>query len=195
MLFGFTLISASATEHTIYQGTCLVYNEFLKSLDSQTYQFRYDDKNKIFYFVTNDFITTGWINLTKDNLAQLRRNFEKYFEWEKTAVQNNVTLNRELPESGFTQQVTWKFGGDWFYSKNLTLKFKFFSQNEKRHQLVLQTNKAPSTSNQFITYQIEGYYFDKVQAQAFYNAITAENISKELEKIAQKNQVTDSLFN
>ena len=182
-----------ADEHVIFKGKCGEYNDVWKTMNDQDYQIRYDDEEEVFYFVSSDWISTSWIYLTRNNLAKLRTIFEKYFEWETTAVQNKVKLEKEIPDSKITQRVTWKWGDDWYSATGLVISFTFFSQNETRHQLVLSTNKV-SSSNMFIDFNIEGFYFEKDQVRAFYNAISESNITKELETI-KKDKATESLFN
>jgi hypothetical protein len=180
-------------EHTIFSGKCGEYNDAWKTLNDQDYQIRYDDEEDVFYFVSSDWISTSWIYLNRTDIAKIRIIFEKYFEWEITAVQNKVKLQREIPDSKIIQRVTWKWGDDWYSANDLILNFTFFSQSETRHQLILATNKVKS-SNMFINFSIEGFYFDKEQVRSFYNAISDANITKALDDI-KKNKAAESLFN
>jgi len=73
------------------------------------------------------------------------------------------------------------------------MRFTFFSQSKSRHQLVLKTNKARSTTNQFIEYEIEGYYYDHAQVRAFYDAISEDSIAAAMEEIKKQKDI-ESLF-
>jgi hypothetical protein len=180
-------------EHTIFTGKCREYIDALEMFNDKDYRIRYDDEDDVFYFVSSDWISSSWIDLSRNDLAKLRRTFEKYFEWEAIAVENKVELEKEIPDSEITQRVVWKWGDDWYSSNGLILNFTFFSQSESRHQLILSTNKVGS-SNMFIDFSIDGFYFEKEQVRAFYNAILEENITKALEDI-EKNKAAESLFN
>ncbi len=192
LLTGF-IVSANAKEHLFFQGKYGEYNEYSKSLTLEDYAIKYDDEEDVFYLRTSDWMNNAWTFLTRDDLAQLRKNFEKYFEWEKLAVEKQTTIEKEIPDSKINTRVVWEFGDDWYSYKGFTLSFIFFSQDANRHQLVLLSNKATS-SNQFVTFQIEGFYFDKSQIQELYDAISEENIEAKIKEIQNQKDMED-LFN
>ena len=187
------ITQATANEHLLFTGKCYEFNDLIKEFSSEEYAIKYDDKDDIFYLRTSDWINNAWIHLTWNDLAKLRMNLEKYFEWEKLAVEKSVKLEKALPNSEISTKVTWKFGDDWYSAWYFTLNFTFYSQNTSRHQLVLTSSKATG-SNQFVTYKIDGYYFDKKHVQQLYDAINEEALKKQVAEI-KKNKEAETLFN
>lgn len=183
-----------ADEHLLYSGKCYKFNDVLKTSDDADYAIKYDDEDDVFFLRIDDWINKAWIHLTRNDIAKLRKNIEKYFEWEKLAVEKAVKLEKDLPDSTINTEVTWKFGDDWQSAMGLNVYFVFFSQNTTRHQLVLYSSKATSYKNQFITYKMDDLYFDKNQVQQLYNAIKEETLSKQLEEIKKNNEIKN-IFN
>lgn len=184
---------ANADEYLLFTGKCYEYNSIGKSLSNKDFALKYDDESDVFYLRTSDWMNDAWIHLSWKDLDKLRKIFEKYFEWEKLAVEKQITLEKEIPDSTIKTKVTWEFGDNWYSDKNFILGFIFFSQSSTRHQLVLQTSKAIG-SNQFVTYKIDGYYFDKHQVQIFLDSIDEEKIKKQIEKFKKDKEQKD-LFN
>ena len=183
-----------ADEHLLYSGKCYIFNDVLKTSDDADYAIKYDDEDDVFFLRIDDWINKAWIHLTRNDIAKLRKNIEKYFEWEKLAVEKAVKLEKDLPDSTINTEVTWKFGDDWQSAMGLNVYFVFFSQNTTRHQLVLYSSKVTSYKNQFITYKMDDLYFDKNQVQQLYNAIKEETLSKQLEEIKKNNEIKN-IFN
>jgi len=179
-------------EHIIFRGNCLIYNDYYERLQNQEYQIKYDDKENVFYFYSSFFGIKTWIYLNRNNFTKMRTIFDKYFEWEDTAIKNKVTVNRDIPDSRITQSVSWTSGTYWYSSNRLSFAFKLFSQSETRHQLIMSFSQV--TSN-YIDYQMDNLYFDKNQVRALYNTISDTNITKELDTIKKKKGSADSLFN
>ena len=97
LILSFAYINAD--EHLLFSGKCGEYNSVWKNLNEKDYAIKYDDKDNVFYFRTADWINNAWIYLTWEDVAKLRKNLEKYFEWEKIAIENKVTIEKKLPFS------------------------------------------------------------------------------------------------
>lgn len=188
-----TFAYVNADEYLLFSGKCGEYNDVWKNMNERDYALKYDDENDVFYLRTADWINNAWIHLSWNDIAKLRTILEKYFEWEKLAIEKKVKLEKELPNATIATKVTWKYGDDWYSARNFQLSFVFFSQSESRHQLVLMTSKATG-SNQFVTYKIDGYYFDSNQVKQFYDAL-GDNAIKEKIKEFKNNKEKESLFN
>ncbi len=186
-------IFAFSDEYVIFTGTGFVYNDLLKTSTDTTFAFKFDDEQKVFYLVTADFLITGWIILTPDDLTKLRPNLDKYMEWERTAVVKGVEIEKELPNSTIATRVIWKYGDDWHNSNDIQLSFTFFSQNKSRHQLVIGSNKVTSPKNEYITYKLDQLYLDKDQVQAFSKGISAQQIEIATKDHEQK-KTNEDLF-
>lgn len=188
------ICSVFAGEYTLYSGKCSEYNSIFENLIDKDFQIRYDDENNQFYFYISDWINTAWIVLSKEDLILMCKNFNKYFEWEKLAIEKSTKLGKELPESKIKTKVVWKFGDEWCNSDGFDLNFMFFSQNTTRHQLVLYSNKVSASRNQFITYKIDGLYFDLYQVKDFYEALDESKLDIQIQKIKSDKEI-ENLFN
>ena len=184
--------SISADEILIYKGNASHYNEFLSGMTDAQFSIKYDTEKKIYYFFSSDIMNKGWVKLTESQLVKIRGTLKKYLDWEKTAVDNQVEINKEFPESALYSDVIWNFGEDW-YSSSLTMSFKFFSQSKTRHQFILFSNKVSARSNEFIDYKIETFYFDKKNVNNFIDGISEEAI-KNIISEAEKNKEIEDLF-
>lgn len=185
--------SAIADEYVVYVAKGYTYNELLKTLTGTQFAIKYDDEEKQFYLNTANIMTTGWIFLNDDDLKTLRANLAKYLQWEKTARQKGVEIQKVLPNSQITAKVGWKFGDDFYISNGLTVTFTFFSQSKTRHQLVIASNKVYSSGNQFITYKLDSLYLDRDQVVALSKGISPDRIKNAI-KDHEKMKANESLF-
>lgn len=193
ILLLFSIFYINADENLMFSGKCYEYNSFLKGFVDKEYAIKYDDESDIFYLRTSDLLNNAWIHLSWNDVSKLRKNMEKYFEWEKIATEQKAEIEKQLPDSTITTKVTWKYGDNWYSANSFNLSFVFFSQDITRHQFVLSTSKATG-SNQFVSYKIDGYYFDKEQVQELFDAINEENIKKQISDF-KKNKEKEALFN
>jgi len=182
--------SISAEEILIYQGKASHFNEFLDGLTDAQFAIKYDTEEKIYYFFSSDIMNKGWVKLTEKQFVLFRNTLNKYLQWEKTAIEKQVEINKEFPKSALSCDVIWKFGEDWYYS-NLTMSFKFFSQSKTRHQFILYSNNVSSNSNEFVDYKIEPFYFDKKHVSDLIAGISEEAIKNIISEAAKKKEVED----
>ena len=155
----------------------------------------YSNDSDIFYFKRSD----DWIDLTHDDMSKLCRTLKKFLDWEKIAVEKEFEVNKEIPDSTITTNVSFKQSDKQYYAKNLTLKFNFISKNTKKHQLCISADKIEGGE---YGYEIVGYYFDKYEIQQLYNSILEDKLNKTVleikDKINKKNKMNeeiDSLLN
>jgi uncharacterized protein (UPF0332 family) len=191
ILFCFYSIFIFADEILIYKGTASNYNSMLKQMLDNDFAIKYDTEKQIFYFYSSDFMNSGWVKLTETQLISFKNTLSKYIDWEKMAIEKSVKVDKEFPDSKISTDVTWKFGDDWYTSRDLDMYFKFFSQNTKRHQFILYSNKVNSSSNQFIDYKVEPLYFDKKQVEDLINGISEDAIKKVIDKFTQSKSIED----
>ena len=192
-LFLFIASSAIGGEHTIFTGQYNQYNTFLKKLVPKDYKISYEDKENVFYLYMEEFVQDAWIALGTKEMIQLRGTIEKYFEWEKTAIDNKVTLDKEFPDARIKTKVIWTSGSNAYTSNpsGLTLVFSFFSQNTQRHQFTVESTEARSVHNSYITYKMETMYFDKLQINELYKAISEENLQKQIKAVEEQKKKED----
>tara|TARA_A200000113_G_scaffold131082_1_gene117916 strand:+ start:693 stop:1295 length:603 start_codon:yes stop_codon:yes gene_type:complete len=191
LILFFCMHSISAEEIVIYQGKASHFNEFLSGMTDSQFAIKYDTEEKIYYFFSSDIMKKGWVKLTETQLVEFRGTLNKYLQWEKTAIEKQVEIDKEFPESALSCDVVWKFGEDWYYS-NLTMSFKFFSQSKTRHQFILFSNNVSSKSNEFVDYKIEPFYFDKKHVSNLVDGISEEAIKNIISEAAKKQEIEDS---
>lgn len=175
-----------ADEIAIYVGNGYNYNEILGSMVDTHFAIKYDTEKDQYYFYTYDFMTKGWVFLTNKDLEKLRNILTKYKKWEKTAIENEVEIEKEFPNSQISGKVVWKSADEWFSASNITIHFSFFSQNKYRHQLVIFSNKVNAFSNEFMVFKIEPIYMDKNQVEDFLHGISSDSINIKLKEYSEK---------
>jgi len=136
----------------------------------------------------------SFVYISESDIVSLRKTIDKYLEWEALAVEKQVTLEKAIPDSTISGPVVFRFGDDWYSASALELYFSFLSQNENRHQLVINSNKVESRTNSFIDYKIETLYLDKEQVLLFKDGISEEAFTKKLDDFEDQKDV-DSMFN
>lgn len=72
--------------------------------DSQ-FAIKYDTEEKIYYFFSSDIMKKGWVKLTETQLVEFRGTLNKYLQWEKTAIEKQVEIDKEFPESALSCDV------------------------------------------------------------------------------------------
>jgi glucan-binding YG repeat protein len=190
LILFFCMHSISAEEIVIYQGKASHFNEFLEGMTDAKFAIKYDTEEKIYYFFSSGIMNKGWVKLTETQLVVFRSTLNKYLQWEKTAIEQQVEIKKEFPESALSCDVLWKFGEDWYYS-NLTMSFKFFSQSKTRHQFILYSNNVSSSSNEFVDYKIEPFYLDNKHVSDLIDGISEEAIKNIIAEAAKKQEVED----
>jgi len=188
------IIISYSEEYVLFGGEAYNFNEYIESMSRVNYHMKYDDEYKVYYLFLSDYSNSVWIELHDKEMNLLRNNINKYYEWEKLAVEKQVKLEKELPNSSFITNVTWETLDKWYSSNFLNLNFIFFSQNINRHQLVIYTNKVESTENEYIDWKMEDLYFDKNDVDYLYENIKVESINNFIKKHEEQKN-TESLFN
>lgn len=133
--------------------------------------FGFYDRNDVFAFkVTDDF---------KDQL-------DKYFEWEKTATENEVEIEREIGE----------FHSLMFSGENIIFEAKtyIFSQSPTRHQFVIEFGRTYGMEPPHNEYNdIRPLYFEFKDVKKLRYWVSDEGVEEGKEIIAEKEEV-DALF-
>lgn len=173
-----------ASQYVYYEGTC---GQVISGKQSNVkYQLRYDDETEDLIFVreVGKSLTTFFI--TKANIDNLRKAIEKYNEWESIAIQNEKTLQKDIPDVGFTtSELLSVYGVNRQHS--VDIYFTFFSQNVENHQIVIRGNKKSGA--------MEDYYFSKGQANKLFEAISEAKLQEFKEALKAQKENEDSMFN
>lgn len=173
-----------ASQYVYYEGTC---GQVISGKQSNVkYQLRYDDETEDLIFVreVGKSLTTFFI--TKANIDNLRKAIEKYNEWESIAIQNEKTLQKDIPDVGFTtSELLSVYGVNRQHS--VDIYFTFFLQNVENHQIVIRGNKKSGA--------MEDYYFSKGQANKLFEAISEAKLQEFKEALKAQKENEDSMFN
>lgn len=117
---------------------------------------------------------------------------DKYIEWTKTAIDNNVKdLNKVIPLESQVKYMVGFIYGDWNFARNVNLQSRF-RVSDGFHLLILDTGKLTSMTNEYI--QNDGFVivFNNIkEIDYLLNKISKEN----LDKVANDKVNKESLFN
>lgn len=130
-----------------------------------------------------------------ENIKDFRSVCEKFYEWEKIAIDNKAEITKEMPITINTMAMwTHSYDEDRVGMGYGNFKFTFFSQSPTRHQLVISTSDIKDQlSYNLYPHTLENLYFNKNDVDFLYKEISEENIQKQLEIVKQKQDV-ESLF-
>ncbi len=192
ILFCLLLFSQNlfAGEYCLSTEFCHIYNDFTSSFYLDKIELKYDSEfdNCFLLRYDNDYYV-----LSEESIATLRTVFEKYFEWEEIAVKNKVTITKTIPGRIKVAAVWANFLEDTCFGAG-ELYFRFFSQSETDHFLVISSTKIEDSLGGYSTKTLENLYFDKYQVRSFYDDISEEKIKEYLDTV-KKNDEMESLFN
>ena len=161
--------------------TAKKYNNVWKIFNDQKLDFYCDSQKNTVEIYSNDFIYRNGITFTNESRLELIKNISKYFEWEALAIKENVTLEKEVGQ--IRTPTAWKSNNsDKWYHGEANIIIKFFSQNTKRHQLLINFSEAHATENYYITNKIDEIYFDKAEVEELNKLLSIENIKSGIEK-------------
>ena len=190
------IVSASAASHTLYVGSCYEYTSIFGYMP-HTFSLVYNDKTKFIELQTSGNIKTTYVDLQWYDIKQINKILEKYFEWEKLALEKEVELDKELPGSPIKTKVKWEELDSYYSSSNFIIHFSFFSLDKENHCFAVGTEKVSGPYN--VSTCSFYFLFGKNQAEDFYSGINEENLRKqvlEIEKTNERNkEIEDSLFN
>jgi hypothetical protein len=115
---------------------------------------------------------------------------DKYFEWSKIAIDNNVTNNKSIGDLSIHLSLhlddEWE---EWDTSMNVY----FFSQNTKRHQLLLGFQTLEYADG-WVKYKHNTNYFDLEDVTLLKKLLQPELARKIVAESIEKQKATDDLF-
>jgi len=183
----------AANTDVISSGFYYYYDDVWKKFKMDVYYFIYKDGEV--YLQVYDSRDKCRIKLKEEDLEKLKKNVDKYFEWEKIALEKEVMLEKELPDSMIKTDVVWTKGEYVYTAEEFELHFKFFSQNPKRHQLVIFSNRVYSKENLFIDFSSKKMYLEDSQVYFLGDNLKKENIKERISEIEKENKEKEALFN
>ena len=157
------------------------YNNVFKNLNDQKLNFYCDPQWNTTQIYVPGFIYYSGITLNDENRSVLVQYINKYFEWNKLAIKENTTLEKEIGR--INVPLNWRANNsDEWYRGDVDITVGFFSQNAGRHQLTIAFSEAKASVNYYITNKLETIYLDKNDVDKLSNLLSIEVIKKEVEK-------------
>jgi len=161
------------------------YNDVWKNLNNQKLYFYCDPEWNTAQIYVPGFLYYSGVTLNDENRSVLAQYVNKYFEWNKLAVTENTTLEKEIGR--ISVPITWRANNsDEWYRGDVDVAVGFFSQNAKRHQLTISFSEAKASVNYYITNKLETIYFDKDDVDKLSDLLSIDRIKKEIEKKKSK---------
>lgn len=170
------------------------YNEVWKKQKDATTRIDYDPERDTFDFYIKETLYVVGLTLSRAQANDLIQAIDKYEEWNIKASKKGVTLQKEISQLQ-SSEFFWRAGkGDWNFGDGSNISTEFFSQNTKKHQLVIFFPKFVSKHNQFLSHRPEELYFNYKEALKLRDALKSEEISKFMVK-AKKQAEINAEFN
>ena len=169
-----------------------LYNEMLKNFRDVEIKFKYDQSTDQILMYTYDFRTTVHI-LNKEDREIFISMFDKYIEWNEKAISKEVTLEKTI-EIDLVVRGVFKSVDDWHWScerPSNSIVAGFFSQNTKRHQLVLSFGKIQSCSNKYIDHKPDQLYVDYEEALIIKQLLTQDSLDKAIQEFEKQKSIED----
>ena len=230
----FILCPVFSEEIIIHQGTTSYYGNPTRSKEElapyllqhflsldYVYAIIYETDNNQYYLVITDYRYEGWIHLNYENIVTLRYILNKYLEWESMAIEKQVAIEKDIPDSQISTEVSWfwwlgffnapdhsldysqdrSLGNDGNYNFNdveysanhFNLDFVFFSPNENRHQLVITSNKVRINPNDdwSFSYSLIYLHLNKKNVSDLLDGISDESIENAIDKYNNRDKIYD----
>ena len=187
------IIQVSSDEYQI----CLIeaeqyVNEYLGSYDSG-FMIKYDDIDDLYFFVAIGYYGNGWVELQDSDIEKLRNICEKYFEWNKLAIEKQATIEKDIPDSLICSPVTFEFGPNWYYATDFELHFVFSSVTSDKHILKISSNNVKSDENRMISFGFSEYSLNYDSVVSFIEGISEDSIQK-VKNDYEKQKAVENLF-
>ena len=152
------------------------FSKLSNQLEDGVLRVIYDDQADGFILFLAKASGTVKIRITPADVDKLRANLEKYVEWEKLAVANQVELKKPLPNSGIAGPAEWDEKSVKYSAPAVALSFDFLSRTKMLNLLQIGANSVKSTDGS-ATLALDIMYLDKPAAFAFENVIAAKNVA------------------
>ena len=188
VLLSFPLI-IYALDIEYFHGNAYVHNKLNTSLEKIEYSIKYSGDEETFFLVIPYSNNKNKIYLSENDLGVIRKIIEKYFEWESIAIENQVKIEKQIPNSKIKTGIIWQDEDKWYKSYNLLLDFTFVSRTKNIHQLVISTNTVKDLDNQHIENKIDTLYLYKEDIVLLYNILKVENIKNVINEYKQEEEI------
>jgi hypothetical protein len=178
VLLALSLVSVccSGEEFAIFRGPCHTHQGLTTDLGPDSYEIGYVDELGAFYLSTGDPARAAWIDLSSDDLAQLRGILNKYFRSEKAASGQGREINQEL--SKITTSVHWTEDDTRHEADGLDLLFGIVSMPGGTYLLKIWADTVFASDHSAESYHLDGLLLYKSEVQLLAEGISKKNIDR-----------------
>jgi len=189
-LFFFTTLCSEQINHGTFKGKR--FNDVWKQFTDVQCNFKYNNSEDMLYMYIYGYTTTAHL-LDKEQRAILTSIVNKYFEWNEKAISKEVEIEKTIDIELVVRGV-FNLGDEWHWSckkPSNSIVAKFFSQNTKRHQLVLSFEKIKSCSNSYIDYKPDQLYFDYEEVLIISKLLLQEALDETMKEFEKQESIED----
>ena len=194
LLLLFLISSLFATEYKIADLSCSSIEEYTDFLVPTTIEIKYEtDMKDQYLFKYKD----TYYCFIEETVSQLRSVCEKYFEWEKIAIDNKAEIKKEIPIRIKTIALWSLLSNNETCMGQGEIYFTFYCQGANDYRLVMASTKIKDIFHEYNLYAnvtLEDLVFSKKDVENMYKSISEENLKKQKELANEKRAVED-LFN
>lgn len=149
-----------------------------------------EDQVQLGYMASEDWVfivheqaaTMNSVVLNEESRRVLAERLAKYEEWRKQAIDQNVTLTKEIGTFPVEAHVWSVFDMESNVSEPFDASVIFFSQSESSHQVILSFPTVSKIGSSRSTNEMTRLYFDQLGALTLSNLIDQNNITYEVER-------------
>ena len=175
--FSFVAVCGVGQDYAIFRGPCHTYQPLSTDLKPGSYEIGYIDELGTFYLSTGEADRAAWIDLTSDDLAQLRGILNKYFQSEKNPPAKRQETTQAL--SRITTSAHWMEDDKWYEADGLDLLFTSIFKTDGTSLLEIRSNTV-SASDSTESYHLASLLFHEDEAQRLAEGISKTNIDSAL---------------
>lgn len=168
------------------------WNDIWETMGDIELNFKYDKSEDKIYMYTYGYSTVAHL-LNKEDRGILISIVDKYIEWNEKAISKEVTLNKRI-EIDLVVRGVFKSLDDWHWSckkPSNSIVAKFFSQNTKRHQLLLSFGEIQSCSNDYMDHKPDQLYIDYEEALIIKQLLTQGSLDKTIQEFEKQKSIED----
>ena len=162
-----------------------------KNFDRKEITLSYFTEFKVYLFsFYNDSDHFGMVTYGNE-ITNATATLNKYLVWNARAIKKQVTLDKLIAAPKIL--FSWTSARKVIYpSPNpVETKFHFFSQNERRHQLVLSFPRMVNQENVFDVKKPDTLYLDKDQVELFISYLSEKHVKKVISEWEKQKKIEE----
>ena len=175
----------------LFSGETIQWKTVLKTVVKNEFAFIFIEDDD-YIFAINEPMGNVYYVFNKANYNEMMLAIDKFFEWEKKAQAQNITINKKIKD--ISAIVIWEYGNEKHYDPYCQFKIGFTSTANGNSYLVFSSEKYSSFENQFVSGVLsDPYCFNNELVRKIKKAMSLDNIQKKL-KEAQEQKAKEDQF-